>query len=185
MLTIEDLLRSTPEVEQALRDLTLGLDADQSAPRALRDVAVLFQLDAEVRSGGFAHYFFHESCPNAFDAWFATAIILKPANQILELAFLRLGSEFDAYLNLRALLESRGGNGMGPAYADLLGIHKQAREGPGEEHVKFATFRESLAMPRGKLSGFDELDARFSRETALPVALVGYAKANPPLFVDR
>ena len=54
MLTLEDLARPAGELVTRLRSATNGMEEDRTAPEELRDVAFLFQLDDEVRNGGFA-----------------------------------------------------------------------------------------------------------------------------------
>ena len=150
----------------------------------MRALAVLFELDGQVRNGGFAQYFFNASCPQAFDAWFAAEDLAPTAHLLLGAALKRLGSEFGVNLDLDGIIQSGGGGALGPAYDGLLGIYKQQRSAPGDLLVRFANFRDRVALPRAGLDGFDTLNMRFFEETAIPTWLAECVKESPDEYLD-
>ena len=183
MLTNAELSLPPNDLAQLLAGrLAQVSNDDKSVPRNVRDLAVLFALDSQVRNGGFAQYFFNQSCPQAFDAWFAAEAIAPPAHVLLGAALVRLGAEFAVNLDLANVIRTGGGKALGPAYAALLGIYEQQHEASGELFVRFASFRDRLAGARATAEGFDTLNMRFFRETSIPLAIAELVKASPKEF---
>jgi hypothetical protein len=122
LLSKSEMAKLSFDDASLLRERSEPFLADRSAPEHLRDVAMLFELDHQVRNGGFAQYLFNASCPNAFDAWFASEAVAPEAHELLGLALIRVGVEFDVDLDLRRIIQ-RDSKKLGPAYGSLLQIY--------------------------------------------------------------
>lgn len=155
--------------------------ADRSAPEHVRDVAMLFELDHQVRNGGFAQYFFNASCPNAFDAWFASEAIAPEAHELLGLALIRVGVEFGVDLDLRRIIQ-HDSKKLGPAYGSLLQIYKDAHTDPSRLLEDFASFRDRLAEPKKGHAGLFDLQMKFFAETNVPRSIVEHVLGSPEGF---
>jgi hypothetical protein len=181
MLTRRDLERPTAELTELLRERSADLLDDPDAPEPWRDLAFLFELDHQVRNGGFSQYLFNSSCVNAFDAWFATDEVDGTANEILNLALIRVGAEYAFDCDVRAMVERRAE--VAPAYEKLLGVHARAHRAKGSLIEQYQAFQIRLAGPAGSVLGFTALEARFFTETDLPAVITAYVVDGPDVFV--
>lgn len=182
MLRPADLKRSDGELASLIREKVAGLEADNRAPQEPRDLALLFELDHQVRNGGFAQYFFNASCLNSFDAWFAANATDAVSETLLGLAFLRLGHELGIDLDIARIVEE-GGKALGEAYSRLLTEYKKAHDASPKLLEAFAAFRDRLAKDRDGLIGFDVLNQRFFGEVDIDRAIVEYVRDESSAFV--
>ena len=184
MLSRADLKLPDDKLGALLRKRTQGMESNKEADEAHRDVAFMFELDTQVRSGGFAQYFFGASCTNAFDAWFASDVIDATANELLSHALERVGVEFDVDLELHRLIEEGGGDALGKAYAQLIAIY-QAAHGSGDVDLKqaFVAFANRLDDDKQGLPGFGKLNRRYFAEVDLDAAVAEHVRAEPEPFL--
>lgn len=173
---------SDGDLGQLIRQRVAGFEAQRAEPEELRDLAVLFELDHQVRNGGFAQYLFNASCLNSFDAWFAAGEIDPVAQSLLGLAFIRIGSEYDVDLDVGRLV-GHGGAALGEAYRRLLSIHSRVHGTSTDLFAAFAVFRDSLADGRDGIDGLDALNARFFDEVDIERAIVEHVRDEPSPFV--
>lgn len=178
-LTADDLKRPDLELAERLRELAPNAPDDWSA------LGSLFELDDEVRNGGFAQYFFNPSCVGVLDAWLFAREAAPLAAELLALAVLRLGATAGQTIDLEARLAAVGPGGLFPALEALMAIHRQAHEAAGDVRAAFARFRDASAQAAGPLRGFDALNERFWLEVDIDAAAVAHVRANAAEFVQQ
>ncbi len=183
MLSRAELKLPDDKLGALLRKRTAGMAQDKGADEAHRDVAFVFELDDQVRKGGFAQYFFASSCPNAFDAWFATDVIDEMTNELLSHALKRLGAEFGVDLELHRLIGEGGGDAMGKAYAHLIQIYQAAHKGPGDLAEAFVAFAERLDDDKPGLPGFAKINQRYVDDVDIDAAVAEHVRADPEPFL--
>jgi hypothetical protein len=183
MLSRAELKLTDDKLGALLRKRTAGMERDKEANEAHRDVAFMFELDDQVRTGGFAQYFFASSCLNAFDAWFASDVIDEMINELLSHALQRLGAEFGVDLELHRLLGEGGGDAMGKAYSQLIEIYQAAHKGPGDLAEAFVAFAERLDDDKQGLPGFTKINQRYIDEVDVEAAAADHVRAEPEPFL--
>jgi hypothetical protein len=181
MLSRNDLKLPDAKLGELLRKRTAGLESDKEADEAHRDVAFMFELDQQVRKGGFAQYFFNTSGPNAFDAWFASDVIDEATNELLSHALQRLGAEFGVDLELHRLLSEGGGDALGKAYAQLLQIYQGAHRGDLKE--AYAAFSDRLDGDKEGVPGFVKINRQYLKDVDIVAAVVEHVRAEPEPFL--
>jgi hypothetical protein len=184
MLRSSELTLPDDELAAVLKKRSAKLVTDKDADEAHREVAFLFELDQQVRSGGFSQYFFNTSGANAFDAWFATDVIDGTANELLSHALQRLGVEFGVDLELHRLIEEGGGDAIGRAYAQLLVIYQEARKVSDDLKQSYVAFAERLRPDRQGIPGFASIDKRFLAEVDVKTAVCEHVRADPEPFLS-
>jgi hypothetical protein len=184
MLSRAELKLPDAKLSQLLRERTAGMESDKEADDAQRDVAFMFELDRQVRNGGFAQYFFNSSCPNAFDAWFASDVIDGVINELLGHALQRLGLEFGAELDLDQLLGKVGGDALGKAYGQLVQIYQDAHRSSPDLKEAFIAFATRLDDDKQGIPGFGTLTRRYFAEVDLDTSVADHVRAEPEAFLS-
>jgi hypothetical protein len=182
MLSRADLKLPDDKLAVLLRKRSSGLESNKEADDAHRDVAFMFELDTQVRAGGFAQYFFNVSGANAFDAWFASDTIDGTANELLSHALARLGVEFGVDLELHRLIEEGGGDALGKAYAQLVEIYQGAHAGPDLKDA-FVAFSARLADDKQGLPGFAKINRQYLTAVDINAAVTEHVRAEPEPFL--
>ena len=183
MLSRAELNLPDDKLSQLLRERTAGLERDKDADESHRDVAFLFELDQQVRNGGFAQYFFNASCPNAFDAWFATDTIDGVANELLGHALKRLGLEFGVDLDLDRLIGDGGGDALGKAYSRLVEVYQSAHRASDDLRQAFIAFASRLDDDKQGVAGFAKLNRTYVEEVDIDAAIAEHVRAEPEPFL--
>ena len=184
MLSRAELKLPDDKLGALLRKRTSGLERDKEADESHRDVAFLFELDQQVRKGGFAQYFFNASCPNAFDAWFASDVIDNVANELLSHALNRLGAEFGVDLELHRLFDEGGGDALGKAYAHLIEIYQGAHEAAPDLKEAYVAFAARLEGDKQGLPGFAKINRQYLKEVDTDAAVCEHVRAEPEPFLS-
>jgi len=184
MLSRADLKLPDDKLAALLRKRTAGMERDKEADDAHRDVAFMFELDHQVRSGGFAQYFFNASGPNAFDAWFASDVIDGSANELLSYALQRLGVEFGVDLELHRLLDEGGTDALGKAYAQLIEVYQGAHKASGDLKKAFAAFSDRLDGDKQGLPGFGKINRKYLKEVDIDASVAEHVRAEPEPFLS-
>jgi hypothetical protein len=183
MLSRAELKLPDAKLGELLRKRTAGMASDKEADESHRDVAFMFELDQQVRDGGFAQYFFASSCPNAFDAWFASDLIDGMANELLSHALQRLGVEFGVDLELHRLIGEGGGDALGKAYSQLIDIYQSAHHASADLKEAFVSFAERLEDDKQGLPGFSKLNRQYMAEVDAEAAVAEHVRAEPEPFL--
>lgn len=181
MLTRRDLDRPAAELLALLRERASPHMQVPSAPRPWRELACMFELEDEVRNGGFSQYFFNHSCANAFDAWAATRALADPAHALLDRALLRIGAEYGVDLDLARLSERR--DDLARAHAGLLDNHARTRRAHGGLINQYVAFAQRLATDLGPVAGFDALERRYFEQSNLPAAIAAHVARHPDAYL--
>ena len=185
MLSRADLKLPDDKLGELLRKRTSGMESDKEADEAHRDVAFMFELDHQVRNGGFARYFFSASCTNAFDAWFASDLIDGVTNELLSHALHRLGVEFGVDLELHRLIEEGGGDALGKAYTQLIEIYQGAHQTSADLKEAFVEFADRLDGDKQGVPGFGKIDRQYVKDVDLDAAVGEHVRAEPEPFLSR
>jgi hypothetical protein len=184
MLSRAELKLPDPKLSELLRKRAAGMESDKEADESHRDLAFVFELDHQVRAGGFAQYFFNTSCPNAFDAWFASDLIDDTTNQLLSHALHRLGVEFGVDLELHRLFDEGGGDALGKAYAQLMEIYQTAHQLSGDLKEAFVAFTERLDSDKQGVPGFGKINRQYLKEVDVDAAVAEHVRADPEPFLS-
>jgi hypothetical protein len=182
MLSPAELKLPDNKLGALLRKRTAGMESNKEADESHRDVAFMFELDHQVRNGGFAQYFFNASCPNAFDAWFASDLIDGTVNELLSHALQRLGVEFGVDLELHRLI-GEGGDALGKAYTQLIEIYQGAHQMSGDLKEAFVAFTDRLDDDKRGLPGLGKINRRYFEEVHIDVAVAEHVRAAPEAFL--
>ena len=183
MLSRAELKLPDAKLGDVLRKRTAGMERDKNADESHRDVAFMFELDRQVRDGGFAQYFFASSCTNAFDAWFASDLIDGTANELLSHALQRLGIEFGVDLELHRLIGEGGGDALGKAYAQLIEIYQGAHQATADLKQAFMTFTERLEDNKQGMPGFGRINRQFVEDVDIDAAIAEHVRGEPEPFL--
>lgn len=183
MLSRAELKLPDDKLAALLRKRTAGMESNKEADEAHRDVAFMFELDNQVRNGGFAQYFFNSSCPNAFDAWFASDLIDGIANELLSHALQRLGVEFGVDLELHRLINEGGGDALGKAYTQLIEIYQGAHQTSADLKEAFVDFADRLEGDKQGLPGFSKINKQYFAEVDINAAVAEHVRAEPEPFL--
>lgn len=183
MLSRAELKLPDNKLSELLRKRTAGMERDKDADDSHRDVAFMFELDAQVRNGGFAQYFFNTSGPNAFDAWFASDVIDGTANELLSHALHRLGLEFGVDLELHRLLDEGGSDALGKAYAQLMVIYQEAHRMAADLKQAFVAFAERLDGDKQGVTGLGKINRQFVDQVDIDAAVAEHVRAEPAAFI--
>jgi hypothetical protein len=182
MLSRAELKLPDDKLCELLRKRTAGMESNKEADDAHRDVAFMFELDQQVRNGGFAQYFFNSSCTNAFDAWFASDLIDGTTNELLSHALQRLGIEFGIDLELHRLI-GEGGEALGKAYTQLIEIYQGAHQAAEDLKAAFVAFVDRLDDDKQGLPGFGKINRQYFEEVNLDAAVAEYVRSEPEPFL--
>lgn len=183
MLSRAELKLPDDKLSALLRKRTAGMESNKEADESHRDVAFMFELDHQVRNGGFAQYFFNASCPNAFDAWFASDLIDGAANELLSHALQRLGVEFGVDLELHRLLGEGGGDALGKAYTQLIEIYQGAHQAAADLKEAFVAFADRLDDDKQGLPGLGKINRQYFQEVNIDAAVAEHVRAEPEPFL--
>jgi hypothetical protein len=183
MLSRAELKLPDAKLGELLRKRTAGMESNKEADESHRDVAFMFELDTQVRNGGFAQYFFNSSCTNAFDAWFASDVIDGMTNELLSHALVRLGAEFGVDLELHRLISEGGGDALGKAYAQLIQIYQGAHQTSADLKEAFVAFADRLDDDKDGLPGFGKINRQYFEEVDLDAAVAEHVRAEPEPFL--
>jgi hypothetical protein len=183
MLSRAELKLPDDKLGALLRKRTAGLERDKEADESHRDLAFVFELDQQVRKGGFAQYFFNASCPNAFDAWFASDVIDGVMNEMLSHALHRLGVEFGIDLELHRLFDEGGGDALGKAYAQLIEIYQGAHQAEADLKEAFVAFSARLDGDKQGVPGFAKINKQYLKEVDTDAAVAEHVRAEPEPFL--
>lgn len=184
MLSRAELKLPDDKLGALLRKRTAGLESDREADESHRDLAFLFELDTQVRGGGFARYFFNASGSNAFDAWFASDVIDAATNELLSSALHRLGAEFGVDLELHRLIGEGGGDALGKAYAQLIEVYQRAHQGAPDLKDAYVAFAQRLAGDKDELPGLGKIDRQYVDEVDIDAAVAEHVRAEPEPFLN-
>jgi len=152
-------------------------------PELVRDVGLVLVLDAEVRGGGFALFFFNPSCRHVFETWFALEALDPTCVELMTDALARVGLSYGIDLDVRALAEMEG-DVLRPAYGRLIDIVTCARNESGTLLEKFARFQNRLAADQDGLEGLASLDARWCAYEDWKEPVIERILANRLEFMD-
>jgi hypothetical protein len=183
MLSRAELKLPDDKLSELLRKRTAGLAANKEADDAHRDIAFMFELDQQVQEGGFAQYFFASSCPNAFDAWFASDLVDGTINELLSHALVRLGTEFGVDLELHKLFEEGGGDALGKAYAQLMVIYHGAHQAAPDLKQAFDAFTARLDPDKGGVPGLAKINKQYKADVDVDAAAVEHVRGEPEPFL--
>ena len=183
MLSRAELKLPDDKLSELLRKRTAGMAANKEADDAHRDVAFMFELDLQVREGGFAQYFFASSCLNAFDAWFASDVVDGSINELLSHALVRLGTEFGVDLELHKLFEEGGGDALGKAYAQLMVIYHEAHQAAPDLITAFAAFAARLEPDKAGVPGLAKINKQYKADVDVDAAAVKHVRGDPAPFL--
>jgi hypothetical protein len=184
MLSRAELKLPDDKLGELLRKRTAGMESNKEADESHRDVAFMFELDTQVRNGGFAQYFFNSSCPNAFDAWFASDLIDGMINELLSHALERLGVEFGVDLELHRLIGEGGGDALGKAYTQLIEIYQGAHQAAGDLKEAFVAFADRLDDDKQGVPGFGKINRQYFEEVDVNAAVAEHVRAEPEPFLS-
>jgi hypothetical protein len=182
-LTSIDWLLDDDTLSERLRDIAIDARDLASAPEGWSSLASLFELDDEVRNGGFAQYFFNPSCVGALDAWLLARTVSPLAARLLADAARRLGESAGRPIDFEARLAAAGPGGLMPELEALVRIQQASQAASSNVKEAFARLRDACAKPRNGLQGFQALEARFFEEVDIDAAAVAYVRGNPSKFV--
>lgn len=185
MLRPAELKLPDDELVAVLRKRTSKIASNQDAEEAHRELAFMFELDTQVRKGGFAQYFFNTSGPNAVDAWFAADVIDEATSELLSQAIARLGLEFGVDLDLHRLLAEGGGDAVVKAEAQLLLIFEEAHKASSDLKEAFVAFAKRLDGDKQGLPGFGKLNRLYVEEVDIDTAVVEHVRAEPEPFLRK
>lgn len=183
MLSRADLKLADDKLGALLRKRTAGMENNKEADESHRDVAFIFELDHQVRTGGFAQYFFATSCMNAFDAWFASDVIDGVTNELLSHALHRLGVEFGVDLELHRLIDEGGGDALGKAYTQLVEIFQTAHQVSADLQEAFTAFSDRLDGDKQGVPGFGRINRQYLKEVDTDAAIAEHVRAEPEPFL--
>ncbi len=183
MLSRAELKLPDNKLGELLRKRTAGMESDKDADESHRDVAFMFELDHQVRNGGFAQYFFASSCLNAFDTWFAADLIDEMTNELLSHALHRLGTEFGVDLELHRLIADGGGDALGKAYAQLVEIYHGAHQASDDLKAAFVAFAERLNEDKAGAPGFGKINRQYFEEVDIDAAVAEHIRTEPEPFL--
>jgi len=183
MLSRAELKLADDKLGELLRKRTAGMESDKEADESHRDLAFMFELDTQVRNGGFAQYFFNSSCTNAFDAWFASDVIDGMTNELLSHALHRLGVEFGVDLELHRLIGEGGGDALGKAYAQLIEIYQGAHQTSADLKEAFIAFTDRLDDDKQSVPGFGKINRQYFAEVDTDAAVAEHVRAEPEPFL--
>jgi hypothetical protein len=182
-LSKKDLSLDDEELAERLRLVALLARDLEGTPEGWSGLASLFELEDEVRNGGFAQYFFNPSCVGALDAWLLAREVAPLAATALADAARRLGESAGQPIDFEARLAAAGVGGLMPELEILVRIQREAHAASKDVMTAFTRFRKACAKTRKGLLGFEALEERFFEQVDLDAAAVAYVRKNPSRFI--
>jgi hypothetical protein len=142
-----------PKLQSAYRDVR---DMHE-LPDLVRDVGFVLQLDGEIRTGGFAQYFFNPACRDVYDAWFVLVEYDRICADLVSEALRRIGVSYQIDLDPTRLPDDDDGEALRIARGRLIDAVTQARAQSGTLIERFTRFRDRLAEDVDGADGLEHL----------------------------
>jgi hypothetical protein len=183
-LARRDLSLADAALVAKVGDCTIGQADLEDAPDPVRDFACLKDLDREIRSGGFAQYFFSFSAKYAFDVWLASQETTDEFYDLVTRAIARVTFEFGDLLDLHAIFEESDGKAMPDAYKRYIATIVKAQAPGGDRGQTFSDFRDRVNRRFGAWDGLEGLTMEYYAKIDMNALLAKIVRDNADCFVE-